>query len=50
MINLKYQKKLNLNLDYMKTETFIKNKKLKISILIKNNYISKYIEAIAKKK
>ena len=33
----------------MKTETFIKNKKLKISILIKNNYISKYIEAIAKK-
>ena len=33
----------------MKTELFIKNKKLKTSILIKNNYISKYIEAIAKK-
>ena len=33
----------------MKTEIFIKNKKLKTSILIKNNYISKYIEAIAKK-
>jgi len=33
----------------MKTETFIKNKKLKTSILIKNNYISKYIKTIAKK-
>ena len=33
----------------MKTELLIKNKKLKTSILIKNNYISKFIEAIAKK-
>ena len=33
----------------MKTKLFIKNKKLKISILIKNNYILKYIEVIAKK-
>ena len=33
----------------MKTKLFIKNKKLKTSILIKNNYISKYIEVIAKK-
>ena len=33
----------------MKTEIFIKNKKLKTSILIKNNYISKYIKTIAKK-
>ena len=33
----------------MKTELLIKNKKLQTSILIKNNYISKFIEAIAKK-
>ena len=33
----------------MKTKLFIKNKKLKTSILIKKNYISKYIEVIAKK-
>ncbi len=33
----------------MKTKFFIKNKKLKTSILIKNNYIYKYIEFIAKK-
>ncbi len=33
----------------MKTKLFIKNKKLKTSILIKNNYISKFVELIAKK-
>ena len=33
----------------MKTELLIKNKKFKTSILIKNNYISKFIEAIARK-
>ena len=33
----------------MKTKFYIKNKKLKTSILIKNNYISKFIEVIAKK-
>ncbi len=33
----------------MKAELLIKNKKLKTSILIRNNYISKFIEAIAKK-
>ena len=33
----------------MKAELLIKNKKLKTSILIRNNYISKFIETIAKK-
>ena len=32
----------------MKTKLFIKNKKLKTSILIKNNYIFRFIESIAK--
>ena len=33
----------------MRTKLFIKNKKLKTSILIKKNYASKFIETIAKK-
>ena len=43
-----YQRKLNLSLNYMRNKLFIKNKKLKTSILIKKNYASKFIETIAK--
>ena len=34
----------------MKNKLFIKNKKLKTEILIKKNYIYKFIKNIAKKK
>ena len=38
-----------MNSNYMQKKLIIKNKKLKTAIIIKKNYISKFVNNIAKK-